>query len=52
MTQNTPQITDFADVEDYYTALDAFYAAELDRQSWDDVAAGQEFDNWADSIAA
>ena len=47
-----PQIGDFATEEAYHEALDAHYAAALNMAQWADVAGGDEFAAWADSLAA
>lgn len=47
-----PQISDFDTEEAYHEALDAYYAAALNMAEWADVAGGDEFNAWADSLAA
>lgn len=51
-----PQMSDYPDTaegwEEYYADANAFYDFELNMKSWVDVAAGEEFDAYAESLVA
>jgi len=51
-----PQMSDYPDTAEgqqaYYADADRFYAWQLDMRGWADVAAGDELNAYADSLAA